>query len=233
VRRAVASLLLLPRPATMYNGIGLTSVRGSGTSGYVQKNMAHVSRQRQARAKAVDKKPDLGHDLKDRRANTEILEHNRKREVEVKVMRLRVTLEDQKVPDADIDAKCDKLRADLLARLPPPREGGAGSSAGGRAGETHTDAASKANENAALKEALGISSSYVGGAAFDRELQAQKKAERMAKREAEEEAKRAAEAELEREAEREEKRRRKEDRRAEKEREKEERKKRRREDRDD
>ena len=38
----------------MYNGIGLTSVRGSGTNGYVQRNMAHVSRDRTARAKAVN-----------------------------------------------------------------------------------------------------------------------------------------------------------------------------------
>ena len=26
----------------MYNGIGLTTARGSGTSGYVQKNLSHV-----------------------------------------------------------------------------------------------------------------------------------------------------------------------------------------------
>jgi len=26
----------------MYNGIGLTTARGSGTSGYVQKNLSHI-----------------------------------------------------------------------------------------------------------------------------------------------------------------------------------------------
>ena len=89
----------------MYNGIGLTSVRGSGTNGYVQRNLAHVSRQRTARAKAVDRVPDMGKELKDPKgANTEILEHNRKREVEVKVMQLRDTLEEQGVPDDEIDA---------------------------------------------------------------------------------------------------------------------------------
>ena len=28
----------------MYNGVGLSTVRGSGTNGYVQKNRAHVFR---------------------------------------------------------------------------------------------------------------------------------------------------------------------------------------------
>ena len=32
----------------MYNGIGLATVRGSGTNGYVQKNMAFVSAHRAA-----------------------------------------------------------------------------------------------------------------------------------------------------------------------------------------
>lgn len=30
----------------MYNGIGLQTVRGSGTNGYVQRNMGHVRHQR-------------------------------------------------------------------------------------------------------------------------------------------------------------------------------------------
>ena len=127
----------------MYNGIGLTSVRGSGTNGYVQKNLAHVSRVKTARAKSMDKPMDRGGDLQaPKKANTEILEHNRKREVEVKVMRLRETLEEQGAPDADVDAQCDKLRSELMARLPPPRSGGSSSGAGGRAGETHADAPS-------------------------------------------------------------------------------------------
>ena len=30
----------------MYNGIGLSTVRGSGTNGYVQRNTAHISKGR-------------------------------------------------------------------------------------------------------------------------------------------------------------------------------------------
>ena len=36
------SILLQPKTAVMYNGIGLSTPRGSGTNGYVQKNMAFV-----------------------------------------------------------------------------------------------------------------------------------------------------------------------------------------------
>lgn len=64
----------------MYNGIGLTTARGSGTNGYVQRNMAFVKdRPRQQynteRTQPVQKKP-----------NEEILEHERKRQLEVKVL---------------------------------------------------------------------------------------------------------------------------------------------------
>ena len=63
----------------MYNQIGLKTPRGSGTNGYVQRNLAF----RQKR------KPHSFRDDEERRppkvrvANPEILEHQRKRKVEV------------------------------------------------------------------------------------------------------------------------------------------------------
>ena len=157
-----------------------------------------------------------------RKADAGILDHNRKREVEVKVMRLREQLEEKGVPDDEVDARTDELRASLLAKI--QNSGGGGGAAGaGRPGETHAKAAAKEAETAALKSALGISEGYVGGSAFDRELQAQMKAERMAKREQAEAERAAAEAELEREREREERRKQKAERKEERAREKEER----------
>jgi len=137
--------------------------------------------------------------------------HNRKREVELKLMRLRGALEDQNVAETEIDAKVEETRRTLMAKLgdaPKPT---------GRTGETHTDAAMKQRENAQLKDALGISSSYVGGSAFDRELQEQQKAEKAAKREAEDAEREELMAVLEREKAREERRREKDERRREKE----------------
>lgn len=77
-----------------YNGIGLASVRGSGTSGYVQTNKFFLSASRQ---KPREQIKDL-HALEGpgaRQANQEILDHNRKRAVEMKLLQLREQLEEQ------------------------------------------------------------------------------------------------------------------------------------------
>lgn len=199
----------------MYNGIGLATVRGSGTNGYVTRNMSHVSKTRIAERKDAGRPVDFT--MKEPRApNLDILEHNMKREVELKVMRLQLALEEEGLAPDKIQEKTDTLRKSLLAKLPSPsqrvqQEGTA------RSGETHSDAAAKLSENKALKEALGIKSDYVSGSAFDREAQERQKAERIAKRAAEEAEVAAMEAALEREKAREEKVRRKEARALEKE----------------
>ena len=198
----------------MYNGIGLATVRGSGTNGYVQKNQAHVSKARVAQLKSTDQ-GDFGGMKEPRAPNLEIIDHNRKREVELKVMRLRDTLEEQGVATSEVEEKASELRRSLLAKLPPltPAEG----SQSTRPGETHAAAATKQLENAALKQALGISSEYVGGSSFDQDLQARQRDERLAKRAQEEEEVAAMELILAQEKEREERKRRKETRKQEKE----------------
>ena len=198
----------------MYNGIGLATVRGSGTNGYVQKNQAHVSRSRVAQLKSSDR-ADFGGMKEPRAPNLEIIDHNRKREVELKVMRLRDTLEEQGVAASEVEEKTTELRRSLLAKLPPltPAEG----SQSTRPGETHAAAATKQLENAALKQALGISSEYIGGSSFDQDLQARQRDERLAKRAQEEEEVAAMELILAQEKEREERKRRKETRKQEKE----------------
>ena len=212
----------------MYNGIGLATVRGSGTNGYVSRNLAHVSATRSAQLKAGVKDSGAGglHNMeragdRPKRANPEILLHNRKREVEAKCLRLQEGLEGQGVPDDEVERRVGELRSQLLARLPAAAvSGGRGDAAAapsGRTGETHADAASKERETNALKEALGISSAYVGGSAFDREAQEREKAERQARRDAEEAERASLLAELEREQAREERQRAKEARRRDKE----------------
>ena len=72
-------------------------------------------------------------------ANAEIIEHNRKREVEVKVYALRESLEEIGTAEEEIEASCDRLRQELLAKMnrSAPPTVGPGSSRGMRAGETH------------------------------------------------------------------------------------------------
>lgn len=85
--RCAAKPLLSVLPGA---GIGLLSVRGSGTSGYVQGNKFNLRgppqrdlRERDDSSGPVHKKP-----------NQQILEHNRKRELELEVETMRAQLED-------------------------------------------------------------------------------------------------------------------------------------------
>jgi len=75
----------------MSSNVGLTTPRGSGTSGYVQRNLSHL-KPRDNAPYAKDLAP-LQH--RQRQPDQAILEHDRKREIEVKVFELRDRLEDE------------------------------------------------------------------------------------------------------------------------------------------
>lgn len=76
----------------MYNGIGLQSVRGSGTSGYVQTNKFNIRKLPEKRVLQQDQAslPGPGQ----QQPNKAILDHNKKREIEVQLMRERDRLEE-------------------------------------------------------------------------------------------------------------------------------------------
>jgi hypothetical protein len=78
---------------TMSDNVGLSTPRGSGTSGYVQKNLAAM----RPRDRGAPYSSDLDHlrEYKQRQPDKGILEHDRKREVEVKVFELRDKLEEE------------------------------------------------------------------------------------------------------------------------------------------
>jgi serine/arginine repetitive matrix protein 2 len=87
----------------MYNGIGLSTVRGSGTNGYVQKNFAHV-RKRPKQNETYKTEEEIAHLERqlNRKPNEEILEHERKRLVESKCMELQIELEDKGYGSKDV-----------------------------------------------------------------------------------------------------------------------------------
>jgi serine/arginine repetitive matrix protein 2 len=77
----------------MYNGIGLLTPRGSGTSGYVQGNKFNLRH-------APPNRGPQGHDLASSgprvaKADPTILEHRAKRELELKVLIEREKLEQE------------------------------------------------------------------------------------------------------------------------------------------
>lgn len=76
----------------MSSNVGLSTPRGSGTSGYVQRNLSAL-RPRDSTAPYPKDFDSLKH--RQRQPDKEILEHDRRREIEVKVFELRDRLEDE------------------------------------------------------------------------------------------------------------------------------------------
>ncbi|CAH2350989.1 pre-mRNA-splicing factor Cwc21p [[Candida] railenensis] len=103
-----------------YNGIGLQTPRGSGTSGYVQRNSASVEDgkyQDNARGRIYKTRQLQIQQDEISKANQQpieqdvnIKEHNMKRDVELKCMELRDLLEDQNVEEELIAKKVEDLR---------------------------------------------------------------------------------------------------------------------------
>jgi hypothetical protein len=76
----------------MSSNVGLSTPRGSGTSGYVQRNLSLL----RPRDNAAPYPRDLDSIKQHRRkADQKILAHNRAREIEVEVFDLRDRLEDE------------------------------------------------------------------------------------------------------------------------------------------
>ncbi|KAG7669408.1 hypothetical protein KSW81_007563 [Nannochloris sp. 'desiccata'] len=169
----------------MYNGIGITSVRGTGTSGYVQTNKFNLRGPPQQRRDRDDNKGP-----RHRGPNAAILEHNRKREIEVQVELMRDELEEEGLSEEEIEEKLAAYRAKLIAKAEEEKQQQAVVVAASRSKandkETHQLAARKAQQMDKLKNAFGFTADIKEGDAFNRELQEQKKLDRIAEREAKE-----------------------------------------------
>lgn len=93
------SLLKTKKTKTkMSSNVGLTTPRGSGTSGYVQRNLSYL-RPRDSNNTSSSYHPESSQDSRyshqQRQPDQQILNHDRLREVEVKVFELRDRLEDE------------------------------------------------------------------------------------------------------------------------------------------
>ncbi|PKX95873.1 U2-type spliceosomal complex subunit CWC21 [Aspergillus novofumigatus IBT 16806] len=121
----------------MSSNVGLSTPRGSGTSGYVQRNYAFM-RPRNAGYGAPyppvsgANANDSARSFKQRQPDKQILEHDRRRAVEVKVMEERERLEEENerieeegkgkgegkvLSEEEIEERCEALRARLLKEM--------------------------------------------------------------------------------------------------------------------
>ncbi|XP_073839044.1 serine-arginine repetitive matrix 2/3/4 isoform X9 [Musca autumnalis] len=155
----------------MYNGIGLTTPRGSGTNGHVQRNWAFVRPGKKDnsnyRSEEDIKKLDA---TLNRPPNKEILDHDRKRKIEVKCLEFEEILENQGLSPEEIKAKVDSYRQKLLGtgKTDIPKD------EFGRVAvrDTHQIAEAQQEKNAKLREAFNISEYFVEGSSFDSDRKA-------------------------------------------------------------
>ena len=101
----------------MYNGIGLQTARGSGTNGYAQSNKFFVKPRSTTSGGGPGGlhkplRPDaagaVGGGM--RKPNKEILEHDRKRQVELKLLVLRDALEEHGYTEDEIEERVAEAR---------------------------------------------------------------------------------------------------------------------------
>ncbi|KAJ7535414.1 hypothetical protein O6H91_12G032300 [Diphasiastrum complanatum] len=166
----------------MYNGIGLQTPRGSGTNGYIQNNKFLV-KARPARTERQEFQEGQGTGGVTRKANKEILEHDRKRQIELKLMVLEEALVEQGYTDEEVLEQVESARK-VLESADDVEEDRHVSNDSVRLSETQTHqvAARKEKKLDILKAALRLED-VKEGEAFDRELQEQRKQERLIARE--------------------------------------------------
>ncbi|XP_062073927.1 uncharacterized protein LOC133778121 [Humulus lupulus] len=141
----------------MYNGIGLQTPRGSGTNGYIQSNKFFV---RPKTGKVAENtrgfEADQGMAGVSRKANKDILEHDRKRQIELKLVVLEDKLADQGYTDAEIAEKLAEARRTLEASSSSEDTGVLSLDKKVTDTQTHQIAARKEKQMETLRAAFGI-----------------------------------------------------------------------------
>ncbi|KAI9673096.1 MAG: RNA-splicing factor [Trizodia sp. TS-e1964] len=149
----------------MSSNVGLSTPRGTGTSGYVQRNLSHL-RPRDNAAPYPRDFDSIKH--RQRQPDASILDHDEKRDIEVKVFELRDRLEDEEIDEEEIETQTSALRKKLLAI----RENGGDRGSKGRPlkmHQVHEMAKAKIEESERLRKALGISTDYEEGSHWKRQ----------------------------------------------------------------
>jgi serine/arginine repetitive matrix protein 2 len=165
----------------MYNGIGLTTPRGSGTSGHVVKNVSYLRPEffrNKVDANAGKQNGFNAQTLANSVGNKEILDHNKKREIESKLYELQETMVEQGYTDIEIEEKLAEVRKSH------ERIGaGALTKTSKSSNDSHVRESLKKEENLRIRSAFGIKSNFVEGDSFNEERIAAERTERIAERE--------------------------------------------------
>ena len=103
----------------MYNDIVLQTPRGLGTNGYIQSTKFSI-RPKPARVEGKGFEEGQGAGGVTKKANQDILEHDRKRQIELKLALLEDTLAEQGYTDNEILDKVEEARKVMEAAVENP-----------------------------------------------------------------------------------------------------------------
>uniref|UniRef100_A0A8D9EK96 Serine/arginine repetitive matrix protein 2 n=1 Tax=Cacopsylla melanoneura TaxID=428564 RepID=A0A8D9EK96_9HEMI len=160
----------------MYNGIGLETARGSGTNGYVQRNWSLVRKTKDKTNLKTEKDLERMDAMNNKQPNREILDHEKKRKIEIQCLELQELLEEQGFSEIEVDAKVMAYRLHLNKNVEKINEPPLDELGRVIVRETHHIAEAQLEKNAKLRDAFGISEYFVEGSSLDparREKEAQ------------------------------------------------------------
>jgi len=101
----------------MYNGIGVQTARGTGTSGYVQANLSALNFSKHK--KAYNAEPDIARAEAEvnKKPNAELLDHEYKRRIEIRCVEMEDLMEMDGISAEEIDKKVGEYRKCLFAEF--------------------------------------------------------------------------------------------------------------------
>ncbi len=167
----------------MSSNVGLSTPRGSGTSGYVQRNLSQLKHKDNIAPYPKDFDSIKEHR---RKADQKILAHNKARELEVQVFDLRDKLEDEgyqsipcslegflltmfpRIDEEEIETQVEALRKKLTTAS-SASEGSARPAKGLKVHQVHEREVAKGEESERLIKALGIRVDYEEGSHWKRQ----------------------------------------------------------------
>ena len=102
----------------MYNGIGLQTARGSGTNGYVQRNLSNIISKKR-KIEYLNEKDRLKEKASfvNKPLNNDIAEHQRKRQIENKCLEYEERLKEQGLKPDDIEIRLKNYRERIQVEL--------------------------------------------------------------------------------------------------------------------
>ena len=140
-----------------YNGVGLTTPRGTGTSGFIQRNAGQLAAGGGKTALMWNTRSHYKTTTLRREKGQDIIEHEQKREIELKLLVEREKMEDEgKLTEEEIEDELTRMRGRFTREQD-------------REVQRQAELPSKSVED--FKKAFKIDKDYSEGQAFDRELQ--------------------------------------------------------------